>query len=158
MDNVVFNNDNKKLFKDFGKDLNSIYMYFLKHLNRYHRVVLQIPEWRDDKFGYNRRFIITELKKDRNFASYYILSNIFVNGKSIEKDSDLYRSIEMEPNLYRFQAIYLDVVENIVIQKDFYKNRRDVFLEYIGMIRNARDYRNMVSGDVHQCINLDTKV
>jgi hypothetical protein len=124
------NDDIANMLATFGKSYNSIHMYFLKHLNRYRKVRMDIPIWRDNKFVANKIIIINETPK----------------GSFISKDYQIKIGVKPEEIKSTYTIIYniIDIDTNTRIASGICDTRKDVWEKYLSEMKNAYNLYRML--------------
>jgi len=120
----------QKILNVFEKNYISIYMYFLKHLNRYRKVRMDIPKFEDNKFVVDKRIIINETPK----------------GKFISKQFQIDSKVPEDKIKSTYTIIYdiLDVSTNVVIRRGLCEFRSDVWNVYLDLMRMSYNHYNMI--------------
>ena len=126
--------DIKEILVAMGKNYTSIHMYFLKHLNRYGKVHMDIPIWRNNKWETDKIMYIQEVPK----------------GSFINKEFQIKNGVKLEliKNTYTLLFNIVDNDTKINIRSGLAETRNDVFKEYEKFIRNAYELHMIQTGNV----------
>jgi hypothetical protein len=119
----------QKILNVFRKDYISIHMYFLKHLNRYRNVRMDIPKWDDNKFVVDKRIIINEIPK-----GHFISKKFQIDSKMSE---------DKIKDTYTIMYDIVDVATNVVIRRGLCEFRSEVWNVYLDLMKMSYNHYNM---------------
>lgn len=130
--NIIIDDKMKELLNTFNKNAVSVYMHFLKHLNRHSTWKFEVPEWKVNKW--ENRYIVN----CREFPGIIDNRNA-ENLLGIEENT-------LGNDEYQIAYTVYDKIVNRVIKQGLCKNRYDLWHTYIENLERAIMIRKNLSG------------
>lgn len=124
----------------FGKNYSSIHLYFLKHLNRYRKVKMDIPAWKGNQWENDGIIKFQELPKDVYF------NQEFLEKMGIKNKEDLVKKFTIYYELYNksFGAF---------TSKGFFEDRNQAFDFYLEQMEKAKKLQDQLCGVIPKAHN-----
>jgi hypothetical protein len=129
---IILTSEMKELLTTFNKHVDSVYMHFLKHLNRHSRWKFEIPEWKIDKW--ETRYIVN----CREFPG-------IIDNRKAEKIMQLEEN-KLGNDEYQIVYTVYDKMVGKLIKQGLCKNRHDLWHTYIENMQRAVMIRKSLTG------------
>lgn len=119
--------------KVMGITFNSAKMYIVKHLNRQHKVRMEIPIWTGHEWSYNRIMWINEAPKGREIDKEYLIK------VGCKPEDMIGKKFTIAYNL-------VDANTRQNLQSGFCETRDDIWEKYCSLISDAYNHYMVMSG------------